>query len=65
MRPYFGLTVNKAQGQSLENIGVSLMKECFTHGQMYVALSRSTTALGLRIIRSLNESSDVESKPKI
>ena len=60
IRPCFGLTVHKAQGQSLQKVGISLMKECFTHGQLYVALSRSTTASGLRIIRPLNESGDVE-----
>ena len=56
IRPCFGLTVHKAQGQSLKKEGILLMKECFTHGQLYVALSRSTTASGLRIIRPLNES---------
>ena len=34
------MTVNKSQGQSLDTIGVDLRAPPFTHGQLYVALSR-------------------------
>ena len=54
----FALTVHKAQGQSLERVGVSLMKEIFTHGQLYVALSRATDPHGLKIIRPMNDSGE-------
>jgi ATP-dependent DNA helicase PIF1 len=35
------LTVDRAQGQSLERAGIYLPKSVFSHGHLYVALSRS------------------------
>ena len=34
------MTINKSQGQSLKAIGINLTSQCFTHGMLYVALSR-------------------------
>ena len=34
------MTINKSQGQTLQNVGVWLNDSCFTHGQLYVAVSR-------------------------
>ncbi|CAG8755950.1 31038_t:CDS:1, partial [Gigaspora margarita] len=34
------MTINKAQGQKIPNMGLYLPKPVFTHGQLYVALSR-------------------------
>ncbi|CAG8795046.1 15090_t:CDS:2, partial [Gigaspora margarita] len=36
----FALTINKAQGQTIPNLGLYLPEPVFTHGQLYVALSR-------------------------
>ena len=36
----FAMTINKAQGQTLQRIGVFLRNQCFSHGQLYVAASR-------------------------
>jgi ATP-dependent DNA helicase PIF1 len=39
MRPAFGMTINKVQGQTLKMVGIFLPKPVFTHGQLYVAMS--------------------------
>jgi ATP-dependent DNA helicase PIF1 len=39
----FALTINKSQGQSLDEVGVDLRRPVFTHGQLYVALSKTTS----------------------
>ncbi|XP_047537866.1 ATP-dependent DNA helicase pif1-like [Vanessa atalanta] len=36
----FALTINKAQGQTFSLVGIDLRKQCFSHGQLYVSLSR-------------------------
>lgn len=39
--PAFAMTINKAQGQTFERVGIYLSSPVFSHGQLYVALSRS------------------------
>ncbi|UYV75439.1 hypothetical protein LAZ67_13000277 [Cordylochernes scorpioides] len=39
----FATTINKAQGQTLKWAGIDLQVPCFSHGQLYVACSRSIT----------------------
>ncbi|KAL3123191.1 hypothetical protein niasHT_010361 [Heterodera trifolii] len=45
----FAMTINKAQGQTLEQVGIDLRKDVFSHGQLYVALSRARAWNKLRI----------------
>jgi len=40
-KDYFAITINKAQGQTFKYVGVDLRFECFSHGQLYVGLSRT------------------------
>ena len=41
IRLAYAMTINKAQGQSLRRVGIYLRHPVFSHGQMYVALSRA------------------------
>ena len=44
------MTVNKSEGQSLTTAGVDLRIPAFTHGQLYVALSKVTSLDGLTLL---------------
>ncbi|KAK4510430.1 uncharacterized protein ATC70_012169 [Mucor velutinosus] len=46
----FAMTINKSQGQSLRKVAVDLRSPVFTHGQLYVAISRATSANGMTIL---------------
>lgn len=46
----FAMTINKAQGQSFDTVGVDLRNPSFTHGQLYVALSRARSASTIKCI---------------
>lgn len=35
------ITINKSQGQSFDEVGIYFNKALFSHGQLYVALSRA------------------------
>ncbi|KAG3050949.1 hypothetical protein PI125_g26366 [Phytophthora idaei] len=43
VQPAFAMTINKAQGQTVQNLGLYLPTPCFSHGQLYVTLSRVTS----------------------
>ncbi|XP_074355829.1 uncharacterized protein LOC141695486 [Apium graveolens] len=45
----YAMTINKAQGQYLENLALFLLKWVFTHGQFYVAVSRVTSPQALKL----------------
>lgn len=44
------LTINKSQGQTIKKVDLYLPKSIFTHGQLYVAVSRTTSKFRLKIL---------------
>ncbi|GJT16426.1 replication protein A 70 kDa DNA-binding subunit B [Tanacetum coccineum] len=47
VKVFFGMTINKSQGQTFNNVCDFLSKHVFTHGQLYVVASRVTSRSGL------------------
>ena len=46
----YAMTVNKAQGQTVQHVGLDLCTPVFSHGQLYVALSRCTHPRNLKVL---------------
>jgi hypothetical protein len=50
IRPCFSMSINKAQGQTLEFVSIWFGEDhSFTHGQLYVALSRVSDFSNIKI----------------
>ena len=62
LRLSFVMTVNKAQGQTLEKVGLYLEEPCFSHGQFYVGCSRVGSEKNLRIMCPTNARNDPVTK---
>ncbi|KAF7372298.1 ATP-dependent DNA helicase [Mycena venus] len=50
VRLAFAISINKAQGQSVKFVGIDLRVPVFTHGQLYVALSRATSRSRVQVL---------------
>ena len=54
----YAMTINKYQGQTFNKVGVYLPVTVFSHGQLYVALSRVITEKNLNIYIKNNASTN-------
>jgi len=50
VRLAFALSINKAQGQSVKHVGLDLRVPVFSHGQLYVALSRARQRKNIKVL---------------
>ena len=55
VRVCFAITSNKSQGQTLDRVGIYLKNQFFSHGQLYVALSRCRSPKGISIFAPIEE----------
>ncbi|GFV82387.1 ATP-dependent DNA helicase [Trichonephila clavipes] len=46
----FAMTINKSQGQTLQKVEIHLHQPVFSHGRLYVAFSRATSMLYVRVL---------------
>jgi hypothetical protein len=61
VRLAFALSINKAQGQSVRYIGLDVRVPVFSHGQLYVALSRATCSRNVKILLPSNAAENTTS----
>ncbi|KAI5408976.1 hypothetical protein KIW84_054703 [Lathyrus oleraceus] len=47
----FAITINKSQGQTIPNFGIYLPRHVFSHGQLYVALSKVKKEIFMSSVR--------------
>jgi hypothetical protein len=64
VRLSFAMIINKSQGQTIPNVGVYLPDPVFSHGQLYVTLSRATAAKNIKVLIGRHEEKKEEDKKK-
>ncbi|TMX05173.1 hypothetical protein EJD97_001943 [Solanum chilense] len=62
---YYAMIINKIQSQTLNQVGLYLPKQVFTHGQLYVAISQIITREGLDFVNVDGETDDQTFSKKI
>ncbi|KAK1393412.1 ATP-dependent DNA helicase [Heracleum sosnowskyi] len=61
----YAMTINKSQGQSLERVALFLPNSVFSHGQLYVAISRVTSPEGLKIFIDSQSGKSTDITPNV
>ena len=64
VRLSFAMTINKSQGQTIPNVGVYLPEPVFSHGQLYVALSRATATANIKVLTAASEEEKTSEEEK-
>lgn len=55
----FGMTLHKSQGQTLHKVGLYLRTNLFSHGQLYVGMSRARERKNLRVFTQRGRFSNI------
>jgi ATP-dependent DNA helicase PIF1 len=58
----FAMTIHKCQGQTFQRVGIILTNPLFTHGQLYVALSRCRSKDNLKVQLSYHKTKEMKTK---
>jgi ATP-dependent exoDNAse (exonuclease V) alpha subunit len=64
VRLSFAMTINKSQGQTIPNVGIYLPEPVFSHGQLYVALSRATATANIKVLTGTCDEESENKKEK-
>jgi ATP-dependent DNA helicase PIF1 len=62
VRLSFAMMINKSHGQTIPNVGIYLTELVFSHGQLYVGLSRGVSRSTTRILAKPKEELDPNGK---
>jgi ATP-dependent exoDNAse (exonuclease V) alpha subunit len=49
LRLAYAMTINKSQGQTLSHVGLHIVDDVFSHGQLYVAFSRAKAPTNIKV----------------
>lgn len=60
----YAITIHKSQGKTFDKVTIDTGSGAFTHGQIYVALSRCTTFEGIRLNKEIKKT-DIIVDPRI
>src|SRR5438105_9332610 len=61
IRVSFAMTIDKAQGQTTPHVGIYPPNPVFSHGQLYVSMSRATARSNLKVLAATTNDENIES----